>query len=142
MPERDGYIPGVPCWVDTSQPDPEAAAAFYGGLFGWAVEDAMPPGSDGRYFIGRIDGRDAAAISSIPPGAPAMATWNTYIWVDDVDATVATVRDAGGTVVVGAVRRHGRRPDGRRRRSRGCAVLPVAGRAAPRVRPSSTPTER
>ena len=22
MPERDGYIPGVPCWVDTSQPDP------------------------------------------------------------------------------------------------------------------------
>ena len=99
MPERDGYIPGVPCWVDTSQPDPEAAAAFYGGLFGWAVEDAMPPGSDGRYLIGRIDGRDAAAISSIPPGAPAVATWNTYIWVDEVDASVATVRDAGGTVV-------------------------------------------
>src|SRR5262249_55558958 len=35
MPERDGYIPGVPCWVDTSQPDPEAALDFYGGLFGW-----------------------------------------------------------------------------------------------------------
>ena len=29
MPERDGYIPGVPCWVDTSQPDPDAALAFY-----------------------------------------------------------------------------------------------------------------
>ena len=28
-----------------------------------------------------------------------MATWNTYIWVDKVDASVATVRDAGGTVV-------------------------------------------
>src|SRR5919198_1409016 len=28
MPERDGYIPGVPCWVDTSQPDPEAAVDF------------------------------------------------------------------------------------------------------------------
>ena len=25
MPERDGYIAGVPCWVDTSQPDPDAA---------------------------------------------------------------------------------------------------------------------
>ena len=24
--------------------------------------------------------------------------WNTYIWVDDVDASVATVRDAGGAV--------------------------------------------
>ena len=30
MLERDGYLPGVPCWVDTSQPDPEAAVAFYG----------------------------------------------------------------------------------------------------------------
>ena len=38
MPERDGYIPGVPCWVDTSQPDPGAALAFYGGLFGWEFE--------------------------------------------------------------------------------------------------------
>ena len=45
MRERDGYIPGVPCWVDTSQPDPKAAAAFYGGLFGWELEDAMPPGA-------------------------------------------------------------------------------------------------
>ena len=35
MPERDGYIPGVPCWVDVSEPDPEAAVDFYGGLFGW-----------------------------------------------------------------------------------------------------------
>jgi uncharacterized protein len=28
MLERDGYLPGVPCWVDTTQPDPEAALAF------------------------------------------------------------------------------------------------------------------
>src|SRR2546423_230768 len=33
--ERDGYPPGVPCWVDTTQPDPQAAVAFYSGLFGW-----------------------------------------------------------------------------------------------------------
>jgi predicted enzyme related to lactoylglutathione lyase len=100
MPERDGYIPGVPCWVDTNQPDPERAADFYRGVFGWAVEDTMPPESDGRYFIGRINGRDAAAISSMPTEAPATATWNTYIWVDDVEATAARVSDAGGSVVV------------------------------------------
>ena len=29
VPERNGYIPGVPCWVDASEPDPEAAAGFY-----------------------------------------------------------------------------------------------------------------
>ena len=52
MAERDGYIPGVPCWVDTTQPDPEAAATFYGGLFGWELEDAMPPGSEVHYYIG------------------------------------------------------------------------------------------
>jgi hypothetical protein len=43
MPERDGYIPGVPCWVDTTQPDPQAAASFYGAIFGWELEDTMPP---------------------------------------------------------------------------------------------------
>ena len=62
MPERDGYIPGVPCWIDTSQPDPEAAVAFYSGLFGWEFEDVMPPGSEGKYFIARIRGGDVAAV--------------------------------------------------------------------------------
>jgi uncharacterized protein len=38
MPERDGYIPGVPCWVDASEPDPPAAVDFYGGLFGWEFQ--------------------------------------------------------------------------------------------------------
>jgi len=68
MPERDGYIPGVPCWVDTSQPDPEAALSFYGGLFGWEFEDAMPEGSEGRYFMARQRGGDVAAVGSNPPG--------------------------------------------------------------------------
>ena len=83
MPDRDGYIAGVPCWVDTSQPDPDAAAAFYGGLFGWDFEDAMPPGAPGKYLVARIRGGDVAAVSSPPEGAPGQAVWNTYIWVDD-----------------------------------------------------------
>ncbi len=99
MPERDGYIAGVPCWVDTSQPDPDAAAAFYGGLFGWEFEDAMPAGSEGRYLIARIRGGDVAAVSSQPEGAPAQATWNTYIWVDDADEAAAKAREAGGSVL-------------------------------------------
>jgi predicted enzyme related to lactoylglutathione lyase len=99
MPQRDGYIPGVPCWIDSNQPDPEAAAEFYRGLFGWEVEDVMPLGSEGRYFMARIRGLDVAAVGSIPPGAPPNAVWNTYIWVDDVDETAAKVRDAGGTAL-------------------------------------------
>jgi uncharacterized protein len=100
MPERDGYIPGVPCWVDTSQPDPEAAVRFYSELFGWQFEDVMPPGSEGRYFSARIRGGDVAAVGSIPEGAPQVATWNTYVWVDSADETVGRVRDAGGNVVM------------------------------------------
>jgi predicted enzyme related to lactoylglutathione lyase len=100
MPERDGYTAGVPCWVDTSQPDPERGVEFYSGLFGWEFVDVMPPGSPGKYFIGRIRGGDVAAVGSQPEGSPPMATWNTYVWVDSADDTAAKVRDAGGSVMM------------------------------------------
>jgi len=100
MPERDRYIPGVPCWIDTSQPDPEAAVAFYSGLFGWEFEDVMPAGSEARYFIARLRGDDVAAVGSIPEGAPQMAAWNTYIWVESADATAAKVLEAGGRTLM------------------------------------------
>ena len=99
MSERDGYIPGVPCWIDTNQPDPDAAVRFYGGLFGWEFENVMPEGSGGSYHIGRIRGGDVAAVGSVPDGAPPVAAWNTYIWVDDVDRAAAAARDAGGSVM-------------------------------------------
>ena len=99
MAERDGYIPGVPCWVDTSEPDPEEAVAFYRGLFGWEFEDTMPPGSQGRYFVARLRGGDVAAVGSLPEGAPAAAAWNTYIWVTSADETASRVREAGGLIL-------------------------------------------
>jgi len=99
MPERDGYIPGVPCWVDTTQPDPEAAVDFYGRLFGWEFEDVMPKGSPAQYFIARIGGGDVAAVGSQPEGSGPDARWNTYIWVDSVDESVAKVLNAGGNVL-------------------------------------------
>jgi uncharacterized protein len=99
MAELDRYIPGVPCWIDTTQPDADAAADFYGGLFGWELEDAMPAGSSAKYFMARLGGGDVAAISSAPEGAPPAAVWKTYVWVESADATAAKVREAGGTVV-------------------------------------------
>jgi uncharacterized protein len=97
--ERDGYLPGVPCWVDTTQPDPEAAIAFYGGLFGWEFTDAMPAGSDAHYFIAGLHGGDVAAVGSVPQNDPATAVWNTYVWVESADAAAAKVIKAGGRVV-------------------------------------------
>ena len=89
------YPHGVPCWIDTEQPDVEAATAFYGGIFGWTFEDAMPPGAPGRYLIARLDGKDVCAIAG--PGKDA-AAWRTYIAVDDADDAVDQLVSAGATV--------------------------------------------
>jgi predicted enzyme related to lactoylglutathione lyase len=99
MPERDRYIPGVPCWIDTSQPDPEAAVDFYGGLFGWEFESVMPPGAPAKYFMGRLRGLEVAAVSSLPESAAPKAMWDTYVAVESADETATKVRAAGGGVV-------------------------------------------
>ncbi len=73
----------------------------------------MPPDSGGTYFIARHETEtssifdtsgerrrgEIAAVASIPDGAPPIAVWNTYFWVDSADEIAATVRDAGGAVV-------------------------------------------
>src|SRR5918997_5757803 len=99
MERNDRYIPGVPCWIDTTQSDPDTGAAFYAEVFGWELEDRMPPGSPGKYYAARLRGQDVAAVSSQPEGAPREAVWNTYVWVQDVDETAAKVRAAGGAVL-------------------------------------------
>ncbi len=87
MSERDGFEPGVPCWVDTRQPDPQAAVDFYTRLFGWEAEPS-------DYTICRLRGADVAAIA---PGT--LPAWSTHIWVESADETAAQVQDAGGRVV-------------------------------------------
>ncbi len=101
MSERDGFDSGVPCWVDTWQEDPEAAARFYTALFGWKIEETTPTGSERRYFICRLRGRDVAAIGSpIPEAAPSTPVWTTYVVVESAGEAAAKARDTGGTVLV------------------------------------------
>ena len=99
MTERNGYRHGVPCWVDTWQPDADAAVDFYKELFGWDAEDTMPDGVEGKHYMCRLGDEDVAAVASRPEGAPPQTAWNTYVWADDVDATVDKVKGAGGTVL-------------------------------------------
>jgi len=101
MPERDRYIPGVPCWVDTLQPDPKAATSFYSGLFGWELENTMPPDSPREYLIARLGGKSVAAIGSQPEEMPPIVVWNTYVAVASADQTAARVSDCGGSVMRG-----------------------------------------
>jgi uncharacterized protein len=102
MSERDSYPAGVPCWVETLQEDPQAAADFYGSLLGWeragssAAEEDAP-----QYLVGRLRGRDVAGIASLPDGLrPA---WVTHVRVESADAICEATREAGGTVLEGPI---------------------------------------
>jgi uncharacterized protein len=90
---RDGYPVGVPCWIDTAQRDLDAAARFYGALFGWEFEERMP----GRYLIATLHGLDVAGLAHQPDGEPS---WNTYIEVDSADWATNDAIQLGGTALV------------------------------------------
>jgi predicted enzyme related to lactoylglutathione lyase len=89
----------VPCWVETPQPDPGAAAEFYGELLGWTITNVG--GDDVPYLIASLDGRDVAAISRAQDGAAGGPAWETYIAVRDADGAAAAVTAAGGRVTGG-----------------------------------------
>jgi uncharacterized protein len=104
LSERDAYPSGVPCWVETLQPDPRAALKFYGQLLGWEFGDPgpMPGALPGEYYVAQVNGRDVAGIGSLPDlGEPAVPLWNTYIRVESADEAVATAQAAGGQLLVG-----------------------------------------
>jgi len=100
MSKRDGYQPGVPCWIASIHPDPEAAVGFYTELLGWEAANTMPPGGPGRYFVCTLRGRAVAAIGSGLGGGAPLAAWGTQVWVDSADDAVRKVTEAGGSVLV------------------------------------------
>jgi predicted enzyme related to lactoylglutathione lyase len=101
MIERDRYPAGVPCWVDTDQPDPDAAAEFYRGLFGWELDDRMPADAPVKYFVARLRGQDVAGVGGRPDDAPdSPVAWNHYVAVESADDAGAKVNDNGGSVVM------------------------------------------
>ena len=101
MSERNGFQPGVPCWVETWQDDGERAAEYYGRLFGWESEQTATPDDDVTFRICRLRGRDVAAIGSpIPDPAPPTPSWTTFIQVESASESAEHARAAGGEVRV------------------------------------------
>ena len=93
MSERAQYPPGVPCWVQTLQPDPDAARGFYKALLGWEF------GADGR--VAQLRGHDVAGIDMLPAGG--VPAWVTYIRVEDADDAAHRATDAGGAILIGTL---------------------------------------
>lgn len=102
MPERTSYTEGTPSWTDHSSTDTAKAKAFYGALFGWDFVDDTDEDGQVVYHTASQGGKAVAGLMAKPPeqvelGIPNM--WQTYISVDDLDATVAKVEPAGGQVM-------------------------------------------
>ena len=93
-------------WVDLSAGDVAGQTAFYEGLFGWTHEDV--PTGDGRPDY-RMFSRDGSVVGAAMPISPDMAAagvptmWNTYIAVDDADASAARAVELGGRVIMPAM---------------------------------------
>ena len=93
MGERERYEPGTFCWADLGTDDPEAATAFYVGLFGWDTED-VPMGDAGVHRTFRLDGRTVCALHQreAVEGPPS---WLCYVSVADADSSAVAARAAG-----------------------------------------------
>jgi predicted enzyme related to lactoylglutathione lyase len=98
MSERASYTPGTPSWVELGTPDIEATATFYGALFGWEIPELPNSAELGGYRRAKKDGKDVAGVAPLmQEGQPP--AWTSYISVEDADATAATVKEAGGSVI-------------------------------------------
>ena len=87
-------------WNELLTTDPDAALDFYGSIFGYRKEGAMPMGEMGDYtFISHGGGEVIGAVMKNPGEAPAM--WGFYFRVPDIEAAKAKVEKGGGKIVFG-----------------------------------------
>lgn len=90
---------GAVTWIDLSTPDVKAAADFYRRLLGWSDVEVSPTPT-GDYYIGKVGDRQVGGMMGQGPelaGTPPM--WTVFVYTDDVDASAASVAEAGGTVL-------------------------------------------
>jgi len=90
---------GAFSWSELMTPDPKAATAFYGELFGWTVSTEKMP--DGDYHLLKVGETSVGGMMGMPPGkGPMPPMWGSYVTVDDVDATARRCTELGGKVLV------------------------------------------
>lgn len=87
------------CWEELMADDVNAARGFYGELFGWSFEE-KDMGPMGTYTIAMRGEHQTAGIMKKPADVPAPPHWLTYIFVEDLDGTVAKVEGLGGKVTM------------------------------------------
>jgi predicted enzyme related to lactoylglutathione lyase len=81
-------------WNELHATDVDAAAQFYGGLFGWTREPFM----EGYWALNA--GETAAGGLMQERGGSPVAYWLAYFGVDDADTAVAKAMELGAGVIV------------------------------------------
>ncbi|MFI2201833.1 VOC family protein [Streptomyces sp. NPDC020192] len=91
-------------WVELHVGDPEAAIAFYRGLFGWRSAQMQAPGMTYRVLSIADGDQQEGSFGGAAPlrGGQEQARWVPYFAVADVDATAARAENNGGTVLMPA----------------------------------------
>lgn len=89
---------GGPNWFELVTSDPDAAVAFYTGLFGWEHLSFGPEYGNYGQFL-----RNGVPIAGVGPilEPEQPAGWFVYLQSSDVEATAEAVQAEGGTVVIG-----------------------------------------
>lgn len=91
--------PGAFSWTELLTGDPQAAAGFYGQLFGWKF-DEMNMGGEGVYRVAKVGDTAVGGIMKTPAAATGMPPmWCAYVTVADIDATLKQAAALGGKVV-------------------------------------------
>ena len=103
MPEVTSHAPGAPSWADLATSDAAGALSFYNALFGWE-DDPQEMGPDAYYHMQRMNGLETVALyqqTEATGGTDIPPHWNIYFTVENVDDTMASITQNGGTVVFG-----------------------------------------
>ena len=87
-------------WHELATTDYEAAFAYYHTLFGWEKGEPMDVGDAGVYQPFHCAGMGGGMFNK-PDEMPGPPFWLYYVKVDDIDQSVAKVRELGGHVVNG-----------------------------------------
>lgn len=97
---------GTPIWYELLTADAAGSKAFYDHVLGWTIDEKSgQPGMDYRMiavapgdFVGGMMPLSGEMLSGgAKPG------WLFYVGVDDVDATLARLRELGGSVHMGPI---------------------------------------
>jgi predicted enzyme related to lactoylglutathione lyase len=91
--------PGGLVWEDLRTPDPDRAASFYSGVFGWETQPLPEGGEDYRMFSLAGTGVPLGGMGGMT-GHDAPPHWLVYFGVADLGAATAAVEAGRGTVLL------------------------------------------